>query len=83
MIVDAVNMKRETVRLILTDELEDGNNLCQDGAQECHRATAGCAVESSFWHPNALRGCCKFISHLISHLLCISKSKIGSERTPF
>ena len=47
MIAGEVNMNRETVRLILTVEL-GMRSLCQDGAQESHRATAGCAVERSF-----------------------------------
>ena len=46
----------------------DKKNLCQDGAQESHRATAGCAVERSFWHSNALRWYRSLLTHLISHL---------------
>ena len=42
MIADEVNMKRETVRLLPTEELG------QDGAQESHTVTALCAVECSF-----------------------------------
>jgi len=45
MIADEVNVNRGTVRLILTDEVGDEKNLCQDGAQESHRATAGFVVE--------------------------------------
>jgi hypothetical protein len=44
MIADEVNMNRETVRLIPTEEL-GMRKIC---AQESHRATAGCAVERSF-----------------------------------
>jgi len=56
MIADEVNMNRETVRLILTEELiGDEKNLCQDGVQESHVATEGCAVERSFLNPNSLR----------------------------
>ena len=54
MIADEVNMNQVTFRLILTG-IADEKNLCQDGAQESHRATAGCAVELSFLHPDALR----------------------------
>jgi hypothetical protein len=43
--------------------------LCQDGAQESHRVTAGCMVERSFWHPNVFRWCCSLLAHLISHLV--------------
>jgi len=44
---DEMSMNREIVRLILTEEVGQ-NNLCQDGAQESHRTSAGCAVERSF-----------------------------------
>ena len=60
----------------------DEKNLCQDGAQQIHRATVGFAVECSFWHLNALRWCCSLLTHLISHP-ATSKSKTYSERTPF
>ena len=43
----------------------DEKILCQNGAQESHRATA---VERSFWHPNALRWGCSLLTHLLSHL---------------
>ena len=46
----------------------DEKHLCQDGAQESHRATAVYAVGRSFWHPNALRWCRSLHNHLISHL---------------
>ena len=55
MIADKVNMNRETLRLILTEELGLRKNLCQSVAPESHTATVGCSVERSFWHPNALR----------------------------
>ena len=73
--------RRLTVRMITDGEHEPGNrtfdtdwrigdekNLWQDGTQESHRATAGCAVERSFWHPNALRWGYSLLTHLISHL---------------
>jgi len=41
MIADEVNMNRETVRLIPSEELGMRKKLCQVGAQESHRATAG------------------------------------------
>jgi hypothetical protein len=44
MIADEVNMNRETVPLIPTEEL-GMRKIC---AQECHRATVGFAVERSF-----------------------------------
>ena len=43
-IADEVNMNCENVRLIRTEELDE-KNLCQDGAKESHRETAGRAVE--------------------------------------
>jgi len=46
----------------------DEKNLCQDGTLESHRATAGCAVEQIFWHPNALRWSRSLLTRLISHL---------------
>jgi hypothetical protein len=46
----------------------DEINLCQDGGQESHGATVGCAGERSIWYPNALRWCCCLLSHPISHL---------------
>jgi len=60
----------------------DEKNLCQDGAQESHRATAGCMVEHIQMHygdpaASLLTWSCTL------QLLFISKSKIGSERTPF
>ena len=63
----------------------DEKNLCLDGAQESHTATARCTVEHIFWHPNALRWCRSLLRHLIRtlRLIFISKSKIDSERTPF
>ena len=60
--------------------------LCQDGAQESHRATAGNVVERSFWHQNVLWWCCSLLIHLIFrpyNFFFIPKIKIGSERTPF
>ena len=45
MIADEVNVNREAVRRILTEELGMRKNLCQDGAQKPDRATAGCAGE--------------------------------------
>jgi len=39
MIADEVNMNWETARLILSEVLGMRKNLCQDGAQESHRAT--------------------------------------------
>jgi hypothetical protein len=54
-------------------------------AQESLTTTAGCVVERSFWHPKALRWSCTLFIYLILHLVTFfnSKSKIGSERTPF
>ena len=59
MIADEVNTNGETVRLILTEpgnrsfdtncRIGDEKNLRQDGAQESHRAAAGCTVERSFY----------------------------------
>ena len=48
MIADEVNMNRKTVHVILAEELGMRKILCQDGAQESHRATTGCAVKCSF-----------------------------------
>ena len=46
----------------------DEKYLCQDGAQEPQRATAGSVVERSFWYSNALQWCCSLFIHLISDL---------------
>jgi hypothetical protein len=51
MAADEVNMNWETIRWILTEKL-GMRKIC---AQESHRATAGCALERSFLHPDALR----------------------------
>jgi hypothetical protein len=48
MTADEVKVNRETVRLILTEELGMRKIWCQDGAQEYHRTTVGCAIERSF-----------------------------------
>ena len=63
----------------------DEKNFCPDGAQESHRAAAGCAVERSFWHSNALRWCAaSFVTWSRTlRLIFISESKIDSERTRF
>jgi hypothetical protein len=56
----------------------DEINLCQDGAQESRRATAGCTVERSLWHPIALRRCCSLLTDPISYLatsFCFKKLK--------
>jgi hypothetical protein len=53
MIADEMN--RETVRLILTEELGMKKIYAKMVPRNLsHRATAGCAAERSFLHPNAL-----------------------------
>jgi hypothetical protein len=47
MINDEVSTNRKTVLLVLTEHFGI-KKLRQDGAQESHRATAGCAIECSF-----------------------------------
>jgi hypothetical protein len=68
-----VNINRETVDLIWLKNWDE-NNLCQDGVEESHRETAGCAVERSFLYPNALRWYCSLLNHLMLRILCILKS---------
>ena len=69
MFADEVNMNRETGPAFDTDWIiGDEKNLCQDGTQESHRATEGCAIERSFCRPNALWRCCSLLTHLISQL---------------
>jgi len=46
MTVDEVNMNRETVRLIVTEEL--GIRRISATTVPSHTATVGCAVEGSF-----------------------------------
>ena len=45
MIADEVNVNQEAVRRILTEELGDEKNLCQDGVQKSDTAIEECARE--------------------------------------
>ena len=70
---------------VYTDwRIGDEKNLCQDGAQESHTATVGCAIERSFdiqMHYGDAAASLLIWSRTL-RLIFISKSKIGSKRTP-
>jgi len=85
MIADGVNMNRDTVYLILNEELRMRNICAKMMPRNLTGTTVGSAAEHSFYHPNALRWCWSLLIHLISNLMTsfYYKNKISSERTPF
>jgi len=80
MIADEVNVTREAVRRILTEELWMRKNLCQDGAQKFDKIVLCSAVF------DIQRHCGEAAASLLTwsrtlRLLIISKSKIGKKDT--
>jgi len=55
MIADGVNMNRDTVYLILNEELRMRNICAKMMPRNLTGTTVGSAAEHSFYHPNALR----------------------------
>ena len=85
MIAGEVNMNRETVRLILTEEL-GMRKICAKmvprNLRQQQRDSRLIAVSNIQMHYDDAAASLITWSHIL-RILCISKSKIGSERTPF
>jgi hypothetical protein len=79
MIADEVNVTREAVRRILTEELWMRKNLCQDGAQKFDKIVLCSAVFDIQRHCGEAAASLLTSSRTLR--LLISKSKIGKKDT--